>query len=175
MPTATPAPTATRTPVPIATARAIATANVTAAVFTDPEGRFAFTKPQGWLPERPPDAAIIVQLNSDTPPGSFTVATESVVPGLTLPQYVDAGMAQVRKSVVDYQPGPRVRQSLRLGGEPAELIDYTATVSGTRLYFLQVIALHGDTAYVLTFNTQPNDRDAYVAQAQTALDTWRFL
>jgi hypothetical protein len=167
--------TATRTPVPGAIVVARATANASDATFLDPEGRFQFAKPQGWFLERQPDPDFVVQLNTDSPPGSFSVATESVVPGLTLVRYMDAGVAQVEKSVVGYQPGPRGRQSVILDGEPAELIDYFAMVGGVRLYFQQVIALRDDTAYVLTFNTQPNDRDVYFRQAQTVLDTWRFL
>jgi hypothetical protein len=173
--TPSPAPTATRTPVPGATLAARATANASDDTFVDLQGRFQFVKPQGWLLERQPDPDFVVQLNTDRPPGSFSVAIESVVPGLTLARYMDAGLMQVQQSVTGYQPGPRGRQQITLDNEPAELIDYFAMVGNIRLYFQQVIALRDNTAYVLTFNTQPNDQDAYFSQAQTVLDTWRFL
>jgi hypothetical protein len=173
--TTTTAPTATRTPVPGAILAARATANASDDTFVDLQGRFQFVKPKGWLLERQPDPDFVVQLNTDRPPGSFSVAIESVVPGLTLARYMDAGLAQVQQSVTGYQPGPRGRQQITLDREPAELIDYFAMVGNVRLYFQQVIALRDDTAYVLTFNTQPNDQSAYFSQAQTVLDTWRFL
>lgn len=173
--TPTPAPAVTRTPMPSATLAARATANASDDTFVDLQGRFQFVKPKGWFLERQPDPDFVVQLNTDRPPGSFSVAIESVVPGLTLARYMDAGLAQVQQSVTGYQPGPRGRQQIALDREPAELIDYFAVVGGIRLYFQQVIALRDDTAYVLTFNTQPNDQDAYFSQAQTVLDTWRFL
>jgi hypothetical protein len=171
----TSAPTATRTPVPSATVAARATANASGDIFIDPQGQFRFTKPMGWFLERQPDPDFVVQLNTDTPPGSFSVATEAVVPGLTLVRYMDAGVAHVQKSVAGYQPGPGGRQRVTLGGEPAESIDYFAIVGGTRLYFQQVIALRDDIVYVLTFNTQPNDRNAYFNEAQIVFDSWRFL
>jgi len=144
-------------------------------VFTDPKGRFAFAKPKGWIAERQSDPDIVVQLNSDRPPGSFNVSTETVPLGIALAQYVEAGVTQVRKDVPGYEPGPRGTQAITLGDEPAGLIDYFTTAGGTKLYFLQVIAVKGDTAYVLPFNTHPADKDSYLAQAQAVLDSWRFL
>lgn len=144
------------------------------APFTDPKGRFTFVTPKGWIAERYSDPDIVVQLNGDTPPGSFNVSTEMVSQRIALAQYIEAGIAQVRGGVAGYEPGPRGTQSITLGAESAGLIDYYATVGGARLYFLQIIAVRGETAYVLTFNTQPNDRDAYLAQAQIVLDSWRF-
>jgi hypothetical protein len=179
-PTLIPLPTATATtlpPSPTPTIRPAVTPGTAAAsdVLTDPKGRFAFTKPQGWMAERQTDTNIVVQLNSDRPPGSFIVSTEIVPTGISLAQYVEAGVTQVRKDVPGYEPGPRGTQATTLGNEPAGLIDYFTTAGGTKLYFVQVIAVKGDTAYVLTFNTQPADKDAYLAQAQTILDSWRFL
>lgn len=178
-PVPSPIPTATAiVPLPTPTVRPTTLPGTAAAgndAFTDPQGRFAFTKPKGWIAERQPDPDIVVQLNSDRPPGSFTVSTEAVPRGIALAQYVEAGVAQVRKATPGYDPGPRGTQATTLGNEPAGLIDYFTTAGGTRLYFMQVIALKGDTAYVLTFNTQPADKDTYLAQAQMILDSWRFL
>lgn len=176
-PTPSPTPATAIPPSPTPTVRPTVVPGTAASsdMFTDPRGRFAFTKPKGWIAERQSDPDIVVQLNSDRPPGSFTVSTEAVPPGIALAQYVEAGVTQVRGGVPGYEPGPRGTQAATLGNEPAGLIDYFTTAGGTKLYFMQVIAVKGDTAYVLTFNTQPADTGPYLAQAQVILDSWRFL
>ncbi len=177
-PTATPIATATIVPpTPIPTVRPtgpVATAIAAGEQFVDPQGRFVFVKPAGWVQERQQDPDILIQLNSDRPPGSFNVSTEMVPPGITLAQYIEAGVAQVRTDVRGYEPGPRGTQATTLGNEPAGLIDYFSTVGGTKLYFMQIIVVKGDTTYVLTFNTQPADMQAYLDQAQVVLMSWRF-
>jgi hypothetical protein len=142
-------------------------------VFTDPKGRFSFSRPAAWMVGQSTSADSIVQFNAMNPAGVIDISTESVPANATPDTYRAAALAEINKSIPDAQQVGTL--SLQLGGEPAIQIDYTGTVSGNKIYFSQIFVLHAGTAYVLTIGTQPADIEAVKQQAVVLIQTWKFL
>ena len=132
-------------------------------VFTDPRGRFSFSRPTAWTVGQSTSTASIVQFNATNPLGVIDISTESVAASITPDTYRNAALTEIKKGI------PDARQTgmtdLKLDTEPAVQIDYTGTVSGNIVSFSQVFALHKGTAYVLTLGTQPTDIETMKQQA----------
>lgn len=150
-----------------------ATAGAALTLFTDPKGRFSFSRPAVWTVGQPASADSVAQFSSTNPLGVVDISTESVAGGITPDTYRDAAFAEITKGIPDARQIGTTR--LQLDTEPAIQIDYTGTVGGKTIYFSQIFALHTGTAYVLTLGTQPADSDAMKQQALTVLRTWKFL
>jgi hypothetical protein len=142
-------------------------------VFTDPMGRFSFSRPAAWTVGQSTSADSVVQFNASNPPGVVDISTESVTGTTTPESYRAAALAEIAKAIPDAQQVGTL--TLQLGGEPAIQIDYTGTVSGNKIYFSQIFSLHKGTAYVLTLGTQPADIDKMKQQATVVIQTWKFL
>jgi hypothetical protein len=179
-----PAPTVTGTrPAGSATTGSVTAGGTTAAgssaagtgmtLFTDPKGRFSVSRPAAWTVGQSTSADSIVQFNSTDPLGVVDISTESVPASATPSTYRDAAVAEISKSIPDAQQVGTL--SLQLGSEPAIQIDYTGTVSGNKIYFSQIFALHKGTAYILTLGTQPADIEKMKQQAFVLVQTWKFL
>ncbi len=142
-------------------------------LFTDPSGRFSFSRPAAWTVGQSTSSGSIVQFNSANPIGVVDISTESVPASTTPSTYLDAALAEIKKSIPDAQQVGTL--NLQLDSEPAVQIDYTGTVSGNTIYFSQIFALHKGTAYILTLGTQPADIDKMKQQAIVVIQTWKFL
>jgi hypothetical protein len=155
------------------TAASSSAAGTGVTLFTDPKGAFSFSRPAAWTVGQSTSPNSIVQFNSTNPLGVVDISTEAV-PGNTTPStYLDAALAEIKKSIPDAQQVGTL--NLQLGSEPAVQLDYTGTVSGNQIYFSQIFALHKGTAYVLTLGTQPADIDTMKQQAVVLVQTWKFL
>lgn len=142
-------------------------------LFTDPKGRFSFSRPAAWTVGQSTSPDSIVQFNASNPLGVVDISTESVASGITPEKYLDAALTQIKQSIPDAQQIGTL--SLKLDTEPATQIDYTGTVNGTKVYFSQIFALHKGTAYILTLGAQPVDIDKMKQSAVVVVQTWKFL
>ncbi|MCA1669765.1 MAG: hypothetical protein LC793_20710 [Thermomicrobia bacterium] len=142
-------------------------------VFTDPKGRFSFSRPAAWMVAQATSPESIVQFTSSDPHGVVDISTESVASGITLDTYRDAAFAGIKKSILNVQQVGTT--NLQLDSEPAVQIDYTGTVSDSTVYFSQIFALHKGAAYILTLGTQPADIAKMKQQAIVVVTSWKFL
>lgn len=154
------------------------------ATFTDPQGRFSFTVPNGWQQGSPPPSAnlppgtvVAGVFNAPAPVnGNFNVVTVAVPAGASLDQIVPQSRAGVAQSLPGYQEGPGGIQNLTVGGQPARRYDYFATPpQAGKLHGAQVLALQANTVYVLTFTAPDDQFDAFFQQGSAALNSFKFL
>lgn len=155
------------------TAVGSAGAGTSVTVFTDPHGRFSFSRPAAWTVGQSTAANSVIQFNTTNPSGVVDISTESVASGVTPEAYLSGALAEIKKGIPDAQQVGTTQ--VRLDTESAVQIDYTGTVSGTTIYFSQIFALHKGTAYILTLGTQPTDIDRVKQQAIVVIQTWKFL
>ncbi|MHB8645574.1 MAG: PsbP-related protein [Thermomicrobiales bacterium] len=158
---------------PAGTAAAGSAASGSLTLFTDPKGRFSFSRPAAWTVGQSTATGSVVQFNSTNPLGVVDISTESVASGTTPDKYLAAGLVEIKKNIPDAQQVGTL--NLQLDSEPAVQIDYTGTVNGSKVYFSQIFALHKGTAYILTLGTQPADINAMKQQAIVVVQTWKFL
>ncbi len=179
----TPRATVAATPRATATTRATSTprtANAVVAIamagerYQDARGRFSFEVPQGWEPGPASGAGIVVRYDSSEPLGLFNITSENLPAGITLDQYIQISVDKLRMQAPDatFAGDP---SGLMLGGEPAKMLRYEATLSGSRLAVMQVAVIRDRTAYVLTFGTLPISADDYFPSGDVVLTSWRFM
>jgi len=171
-PTAMPAAAATAIPETATAIAAPMATNTSGNQYKNPQGRFTFTEPKGWTEEQSQDPNIPVMLKAPKPAGTFSVMTSSVPAGATLDTFLQGKMADAQK-LPGYIPGVLGTPMTTLGGQPAQKFDYFQ--GDNQAYFVQIMTLKGDTAYTLTFITQPADVGAFSAQTTVILDSWKFL
>jgi len=146
------------------------------ATFPDPTGRVAFAIPGGWRLARPASAGdVVAELRAPIARGTVVLAAESVPPDTTLDRYASDVAVRLEHGPRGAVALPTKASSRTLGGEAARAAAYEATDGGASVFLYQVVALHGGTAYTLTFATASEDEDAYFAQARAILDTFTFL
>ncbi len=151
--------------------------------FADPGKRFTFSRPGAWR-DAPTVAAsreLAVGYISTMPRGSFNVLASSVSASATLEQYTNANIATIKRDVMGYRDGPVGLQAGSLGGTPAQLYDFFATVGGESQLVTQIYCVRNGTLYVLSFitpadATSDEERNgAFYDAAQVIVDTWKFL
>ncbi len=142
--------------------------------FTDPQGRFTFSRPAAWTVGQSTAPSSAVQFNSTNPAGVVDISTEAYPSAATPNTILTAAFAEIKKGIPDAQEVGTA--TLQLGSEPAVQIDYTGTVSGDiRIYFSQIFALHAGTLYILTLGAPPADIEKMKQQAIPLVTTWKFL
>jgi hypothetical protein len=151
-------------------------------LFKDEKGRFSFVPDASW--KNTPAPAWAARFTSQDGGNSLTVRAEQAAPGLTLDQYVDQDIEQVKKLSTGYDPGPRGRQPMTLGGESARQIDYFGMSSGLRMYNVRTYSIKGGIVYIVNAltlliparqaETQATS-DAFHKQAAATVASWKFL
>lgn len=144
--------------------------------FTDPQGRYTFTVPQGWrVQSADPSAGIDFQAAPATLRGAFQIAAEEVGTGITIDDYATGTMASIQGSVTNYQPVSKGVQQVTIGGLPGRRFDFTGTDTGSTLRAAVFVVKKGTTAYGFLIAATPEDFDTVFAQAKQMLDTFAFL
>jgi len=145
--------------------------------YRDPQGRFTFTVPSGWV--TPPQRSTNAALFADSPqqPGKVLSVGEVSSEGGTL----DAVILHIAPVIIDhspaYQPDPAGLRDLIVGGEPAKQFAFQAKTSPDDIpYALALtVVLHNGTAYTVSYFTLPPDPDSATAPPlQAVLDSWQF-
>lgn len=144
--------------------------------FTDPQGRYTFTVPQGWrVQAADPNAGIDFQAAPVTLRGAFQIAAEEVGTGITIDDYATGTMASIQSSVTNYQSVSNGVQQVMVGGLPGRRFDFTGTDTGSTLRAAVFVVKKGTTAYGFLIAATPEDFDAVFAQAKQMIDTFAFL
>lgn len=154
---------ATPTGAPIGTGR----------VYTDPQKHFSFTVPGEWQIQQTQVPGITVQFVSDRLQANLNVVAEDA-PNTTLDQYVKATIANIMRSYPDFALAPTGVQATTLGGKPAQKYEFSGMQQQTRIRIMQVAAINGDIAYIMTFTVRLEDADAFADQANAILKTFAF-
>ncbi len=151
-----------------------AAAGTSLTLFTDPQGRFSFSRPAAWTVGGSTSSGSVVAYTTANPSGYLDISTEAYPGTATLATILNASFAEIKKGIPDAQQVGTT--NLQLGTEPAVQIDYTGTVSGNiTIYFSQIFALHTGTLYILTLGAQPADIEKMKQQAIPVVTTWKFL
>lgn len=147
--------------------------------YTDPLNRFSFMRPENWQETKQVDQDVVVLFVSASPQGVVNVRATQVPPGMTLDQYYTTTITDLKARVAGYQEGPAGMKRGQLGGEPVWQVDYYATPSDTKSYFVQWYCIYQGIAYQLTVDTfvdpTSDDVDAFQRSAQVVADSWKFL
>lgn len=145
--------------------------------YRDPQGRFTFTVPSGWV--TPPQRSTNAALFADSPqqPGKVLSVGEVSSERGTL----DAVILHIAPVIIDhspaYQPDPAGLRDLIVGGEPAKQFAFQAKTSPDDIpYALALtVVFHNGTAYTVSYFTLPPDPDSATAPPlQAVLDSWQF-
>lgn len=153
---------------------AVAGTSTSLMLFTDPQGRFSFSRPAAWTVGGSTSPGSVVAYNTTNPSGYLDISTEAYPGAATPATILNAAFAEIKKGIPDAQQVGTT--NLQLGTEPAVQIDYTGTVSGNiTIYFSQIFALHTGTLYILTLGAQPADIEKMKQQAIPVVTTWKFL
>lgn len=143
-----------------------------ASTFTDAQGRFSFTVPDGYAPlpdfVKPP---VVAAFTSTNPPGpNFTVQVRDARGTL------DVVVANLRQ---EYITGPGATaganpQSFTLGGQPAQRYDFFQTTDNSRFHIAQVMTIKDASLYLLTFTAQEQSYDTLLSQTAIVLSSFSF-
>lgn len=164
-----------------------------AETFTDPEGKFAFTAPDGYETLTSQDIRLAVRAGSNVL--GFSASSDAIVVAFRDPltmASVNVGAAPLGGAVTDVDEGARQLTQLlgslnsitldpvgieatTIGGEPARTYGYTIAVSGLEARGRQFLVIRDDTAYFITFTALSDDYDRFFEQTRIVLDTFTFL
>jgi hypothetical protein len=158
-------------------------AAVSAATYSDPQGRYSFTIPEGWQPGTLPPNSNIPQ--AIAPGGIFTApsplvgnvntVTSSVPPGSVLDQIVTQVRASLAQALPGFEQGAPNLVNATLGGQPALQYDYFVAPQGSpRLHGQQTVTLQNNAVYIVTITAAENDYTTVTKQAQVVLDSFKF-
>jgi len=146
------------------------------AVYTDPQGRFSFTVPDGYhqIPN-PPQSAIIVAFAPPIISGGISLTIQGMEPGATLDQKTEVTQKAASK-LPDAKPLTILPVATRGAGEPARQFEFLDTENGGRRYHsLAVTTVHGTDFYTLSIQLEEKDFAANVEQAKVFINTFTFL
>jgi hypothetical protein len=150
-------------------------AGVSGNTYTDPQGRFKLTIPQGWQVQTTSGASVDFEATPNTLKGAFQIAAEDVGAGTTIDAYASGTMDSIKQSVTNYQDVQNGIQQTTVGGLPARRFDFTAQDGTTNLRAAVIVVEKGTTAYGFLIAAAPEDFDAVFAQAKQFIDTFAFL
>lgn len=102
---------------------------------------------------------------------NLNVAIE-LVGDTTREEYVERGKENVR----DHMDAQNVRtEATVLGGEQATRLSFDGTFRGTDLTWIQVVAVHGDEAYTVTYTFPQGEDPGHETELATAVGSFGFL
>ncbi|MCA1725293.1 MAG: hypothetical protein LC748_13795 [Thermomicrobia bacterium] len=144
--------------------------------YTDPQGRFTLTVPQGWRVQQNVTTGIDFEAAPPTTlRGAFQIATEDVGTTTTLDNYATSTMDGIKQTVTNYQDVLGGIQQTTIAGMPARRFDFTGQDGTTDLRAAVLVVVKGTTAYGFLIAAAPADFDAVFAQAKQFIDTFAFL
>jgi hypothetical protein len=149
-------------------------AGVSGNKYTDPQGRFTLTIPQGWRVQITNGANVDFEATPNALRGAFQIAAEDVG-ATTVDDYATSTMDSIKQSVTNYQDVQGGIQQMTVGGLPARRFDFTGQDGTTNLRAAVIVVEKGTTAYGFLIAAAPEDFDAVFAQAKQFIDSFAFL
>lgn len=169
-------PGATRAAGTAAAGRSGTPAGVSGNTYTDPQGRYTLTIPQGWRVQLTNGVDIDFQAAAPMPiQGAFQIAAEDVGAGITLDDYAVGTMDSIKSSVTSYTPDPGGIQQTTISGMPARRFDFSGKDGSTPLRAAVFVVKKDTVAYGFLIIAAPADFDTVFAQAKQFIDTFAFL
>ena len=150
-------------------------AGVIGNTYTDPQGRFKLTIPQGWRVQTTNNADIDFEATPAALKGAFQIAAEDVGAGVTLDDYAVGTMDSIKGSISSFQSLQGGIQQATINGQPARRFDFSGTDGATNVRAAVFVVKKGTIAYGLLIAAAPEDFDAVFAQAKQFIDTFAFL
>lgn len=152
-------------------------AGVSGNTYTDPQGRFKLTIPQGWQVQTTSGASVDFEATPNTLRGAFQIAAEDVGAGTSIDDYASGTMDSIKQSIDNYQDVQGGIQQTTVGGLPARRFDFTGqdSTTNTNLRAAVIVVEKGTTAYGFLIAADPADFDAVFAQAKQFIDSFAFL
>lgn len=144
-------------------------------VYTDPQGRFTFTIPDGYhqIPNATP--AIVVAFAPPIVSGGISLTIQSMEPGATLDLMTTAVRVAASK-FPDYQPLTTVPAVTAVAGQPARQFEFMNTENGGRTYHsLATTTIRGKNFYTLSIELEEKDFAANIEQAKVFINSFAFL
>ena len=164
--------------------------------FTDPEGRFTFTYPDGYEQLTQQEIrqmvragaslvgisgaatasnAIVIVLRDPVTMANVSVGASPLGGSQT---NVDEGAEQLTKayaSIPGFMLDPAGIETLTVAGEDARSYGYSVSLGGIEARGKQIIFIHDGTAYFVTFSALASDFDRFFDEMREVLDTFTFL
>jgi len=143
--------------------------------YTDPQGRYTLTIPQGWRVQLTNGMDIDFQAAPTALQGAFQIAAEDIGAGITIDDYAVGTMDSIKSSVTSYTPIQGGIQQTTISGMPARRFDFSGKDGTTSLRAAVFVVKKDTTAYGFLIVAAPADFDAVFAQAKQFIDTFAFL
>ena len=150
-------------------------AGVSGNIYTDPQGRYTLTIPQGWRVQSTNGMDIDFQAAPTGLQGAFQIAAEDVGTGITIDDYATGTVNSIKSSVTSYMPIQGGIQQTTISGMPARRFDFSGKDGTTPLRAAVFVVKKDTVAYGLLILAAPADFDAVFAQAKQFIDTFAFL
>lgn len=161
--------------------------------FTDPDGHFSFTPPDGYAQYSTQQVSQAVRSGSNLL-GVSGIANQVVVAyraplsianvnvgasALPDPNAMVDDVVMAERDVLSSIDAVPITledtEETTLANEPARSFAYSLTVNGIDLRGRQVIAVHNGSAYFITFTALASSADRAFEQMQGVIDTFMFL
>jgi len=149
--------------------------------YTDPQGRFSFTVPDGYQRSSAFGPNIPVFVSPTLEGANLNIVVSTVPTGTTLvpliptPAQVEAVLSAITQGPVtfDYLPGGFAAATV--AGHPAIQDDYFLITNGLRIRGHQYAILDGTTEYAISFTAGEEDFDAFQKESRIVLDSFTIL
>ena len=168
-------PGAARTTGTASASRSGTPAGVSGNTYTDPQGRFKMTIPQGWRVQTTNGMDVDFEATPAALKGAFQIAAEDVGAGVTLDDYAIGTMDSIKGSISSFQSLQGGIQEATISGMPARRFDFSGTDGTTDVRAAVFVVKKGTTAYGFLIAADPADFDAVFAQAKQFIDSFAFL
>lgn len=143
--------------------------------YTDPQGRYTLTIPQGWRVQVTNGVDVDFEATPAALKGAFQIAAEDVGAGITLDDYAIGTMDSIKGSISSFQSLQGGIQETTISGMPARRFDFSGQDGATMLRAAVFVVKKGTIAYGLLIAAAPEDFDAVFAQAKQFVDSFAFL
>jgi len=149
--------------------------------FTDPQGHFTLTVPDGWtVADLPDPGSVVVALVAppspvplaNVPPGVLDVSVSPVQPTATLDAIADTTAMTVMARLDGARLVPDGVQPTTLGGQPARAFAVQGVQQGAPVTVSATVVWKDGMAYTLAFTS--GGGDSLFAAQQTVLDSFTF-
>lgn len=161
--------------------------------YTDPDGHFSFTPPNGYQPFTTQQVSGVIRAGSNAlgvsgvqnqvivayhaPLGTANVSVGAAM--LPDPNATVDDVLTAERDVLGSLDAVDITfadpQDAMLGSEPARSFEYALSLNSVNIRGKQLIAVHNGTAYFITFTSVAASADRSFGEMQGIVDTFMFL
>jgi hypothetical protein len=150
-------------------------AGVRGSTYTDPQGRFTFAIPAGWLVQQQ-SSDVDVAVAPQNLHGAFTLQSDTMPADASLDDYASAVLQDIQTTLTNFTLIQNSAQQATIGGQPAVRFEFTGGgQSGNTLHGVVYVVNKGTRVYGLYVVATPEDFDAVNNQVRALLDSFTFM